>query len=152
MLSATGHPNPDTHSDFYDGVAPKRLFAWLIDLGFTVVIAAPFMLPILLVSVVFIFPIVLIPVIWAVTSFVYLWSTLSNQSATWGMRIMAIELRADDGQRLSSGTAFMHTLGTALSFGFPLVQAISMLFMATGDKGQGITDMVLGTAMLNRAG
>lgn len=151
MLSAASHPDPHTHADFYDGVAPKRLFAWQIDLGFTALIAAPFMLPILLVSVVFIFPVILIPVIWAVTSFVYRWSTLSNRSATWGMRIMAIELRADDGQRLTSGTAFLHTAGTALSFGFALVQAISVLFMATGDKGQGITDMVLGTAMLNRA-
>lgn len=45
----------------------------------------------------------------------------------------------------------MHTLGSTLSFAFPLIQAISVLFMAMDNKGQGLTNRVLGTAMLNRA-
>lgn len=150
-MSATyGHPSPDTQYDFYEGVPPKRAIAWLIDIAFTALIALPLTLPFLLTAFL-IFPLLAIPVIWFLVGFLYRWSTLSNRSATWGMRLMAIELRENDGGRLTGGTAFLHTLGTTLSFAFPLIQAISVLFMATGDKGQGLTDMVLGTAMLNRA-
>jgi len=151
-MYASGHPNPDTQSDFYETVAAKRLFAWLIDMAVTFVLAAPLIVPVLLVSVVLFFPLLLIPTILAVTGFVYRWFTISSRSATWGMRLMAIELRGADGRRLAGSTAFLHTLGTTLSFAFPLVQAVSVLLMVTGERGQGITDMVLGTAMLNRAG
>jgi uncharacterized RDD family membrane protein YckC len=150
-MSATyGHPSPDTHFDFYEGVAPKRLIAWCLDIAFTAMIALPFMIPFLLTSFL-VFPLLAIPVIWAVTGFFYRWNTLSNKSATWGMRLMAIELRESDGHHLSGGTAFAHTAGTTLSFAIMPLQAISVLFMALGDKGQGLTDLVLGTAMLNRA-
>jgi uncharacterized RDD family membrane protein YckC len=67
------------------------------------------------------------------------------------MRLMAIELRDADGLRLSGGTAFAHTLGSTLSFAFLLLQAISFLFMGISEKGQGLTDMLLGTTMLDRA-
>lgn len=151
-MSATyGHPDPDMQFDFYDGVPLKRLIAWFIDIAFTAALSLPFMLPFFAIGVVLFFPLLMIPVIWAITGFLYRWFTLSGRSATWGMRLMAIELRDADGHRLSGGTAFWHTLGTTLSFAFPLIQAVSVLFMATGDKGQGLTDMVLGTAMLNRA-
>ena len=78
-------------------------------------------------------------------------ATLANGSATWGMRLMAIELRERGGGPFTGSTALMHTLGSTLRFAFPLIQAISVLFMAMDNQGQGLTDMVLGTAMLNRA-
>ncbi|MCF2872260.1 RDD family protein [Octadecabacter sp. G9-8] len=150
-MSATySHPNPDTHYDFYEGVPPKRLIAWLIDISITAVIALPLMLP-FLATAFLVVPLLAIPIIWALVGFFYRWNTLANRSATWGMRLMAIELRDAQGARLSGGMAFMHTLGTTLSFAFPLVQAISILFMMTSDRGQGITDLVLNTAMLNRS-
>lgn len=151
MPAATGHPNPDTHADFYADVPTKRLIAWVIDLGITAVLSAPLMLPILLIGVVLLFPLLLLPIIWACVGFVYRWSTLSSGSATWGMRLMAIELRDIHGQRLNGATAFWHTLGSTLSFSFPLIQAVSIFLMATSERGQGLTDMVLGTAMLNKA-
>ena len=151
MSISYGHPDPGLRFDFYDGVPPKRLIAWVIDLGFTALIALPFILPFFAIGLVLLFQLLVIPVIWGITGFLYRWATLANGSATWGMRLMAIELRDTDGQHISGSTAFRHTLGSTLSFGFPLIQAIFVLFMATGDKGQGLTDMVLGTVMLNRA-
>ncbi len=138
-------------SEFYEDVATKRLIAWFIDIAVILMLSLPLILPLLLVGLLLIFPLFLIPTILAVTGFLYRWATISSRSATWGMRLMAIELRGADDQRLKGSTAFWHTLGTALSFAFPLVQAVSVLFMATGERGQGITDMVLGTTMLNRA-
>ncbi len=151
MSAATGHPNPHTHADFYTDVPSKRLIAWVIDLGFTAILSAPFMLPILLLGALLFFPLLLLPVIWACVGFLYRWTTISSGSATWGMRIMAIELRDIHGQRLSGTTAFLHTLGSTLSFCFAVVQAVSIFLMATSERGQGLTDMVLGTTMLNKA-
>lgn len=151
MSATTDHTIPHWELDFYDGVLPKRLIAWFIDVGFTALLAAPLVLPVLTIGMILIFPLLLIPMIWAVTGFAYRWATISNHSATWGMRIMAIELRDDQGQHLTSGTAFMHTLGSTLSFGFPLVQAASILAMMTTARGQGLTDMVLGTTVQNKS-
>jgi uncharacterized RDD family membrane protein YckC len=122
------------------------LIAWLIDIAITAPIALPFMLPFLMTAFLIV-PLFALPVIWALVGFFYRWTTLANGSATWGMRLMAIELRERGGGPLTGSTALMHTL----SFAFPLIQAISVLFMAMDNKGQGLTDMVLGTAMLNRA-
>ena len=151
MSATTDHSIPRWELDFYDGVLPKRLIAWFIDVAITAVLAAPLILPVLAIGAFLIFPLLLIPLIWATTGFLYRWATLSSRSATWGMRLMAIELRDDQGQLLSGSTAFMHVLGSTLSFAFPLVQAGSMLAMAVTPKGQGLTDMVLGTVMLNTA-
>lgn len=77
--------------------------------------------------------------------------TLANGSATLGMRLMSIEIRRHDGQRLDLGTAVMHTLGYTLSMSFVLPQIASIILMMTGDRGQGLTDLVLGTAAINRS-
>ena len=142
--------SPRFAAEFYQDVPPKRLMAWLFDLLFTAILVAPLALVLLVSSVVLIFPIFLIPLVWAVTAFLYRWNTIANRSATWGMRLMAIELRDADGQPLSRGLAFMHTLGIMASFAFPLAQALSVALMALHDKGQGLTDLVLGTQMVNK--
>ena len=146
MHATLNHLDPAAQYGFYEGIPPKRLIAWLIDIAITAPIALPFMLPFLMTAFLIV-PLFALPVIWALVGFVYRWTTLANGSATWGMRLMAIELRERGGGPLTSSTALMHTLG----FAFPLIQAISVLFMAMDNKGQGLTDMVLGTAMLNRA-
>jgi uncharacterized RDD family membrane protein YckC len=146
MHATLNHPDPAAQYGFYEGVPLKRLIAWLIDIAITAAIALPFMLPFLMTAFLIV-PLFALPVIWALVGFFYRWTTLANGSATWGMRLMAIELRERGGGPLTGSTALMHTL----SFAFPLIQAISVLFMAMDNKGQGLTDMVLGTAMLNRA-
>jgi uncharacterized RDD family membrane protein YckC len=70
-MSATfGHPDPASQFDFYDGVPPKRLIAWFIDVAFTGLIALPFMIP-FLVTGFLAFPLLMLPVVWAVVGFVY---------------------------------------------------------------------------------
>ncbi|WP_281982923.1 RDD family protein [Thalassorhabdomicrobium marinisediminis] len=151
-MTATFDHQPDTlPAEFYEGVLPKRLFAWLFDVMFTALLAAPLILPLALIGALLVFPLMAIPVIWAMTGFLYRWITISNRSATWGMRLMAIELRDHAQQPLSSGMAFLHTLGSTLSFGTFVVQALSVLSMIVTEKGQGLTDLVLGTTMLNRS-
>lgn len=151
MTTTTDHSIPHWEMDFYEGVLPKRLIAWFIDVGVTAVMTAPLALPVLAVGTFLIFPLLLIPVIWAVVGFAYRWATISNRSATWGMRLMAIELRDDQGQHLSGSTAFMHVLGSTLSFGFPLIQTVSMIAMMITPRGQGLVDVVLGTSMQNKS-
>ncbi len=137
-------PDPDTQPGFYDSVPTKRLLAWLVD---TVLIAivSLIVVPFTAFTGLFFFPFLMF-----VTGFFYRWFTLAGGSATWGMRLMAIELRGPTGARFDGGTAFLHTLGYTVSWAFPLLQLASVMMMATGARGQGLTDMVLGTVALNR--
>jgi len=151
MTFSSAIPDPARQPDFYASVPAKRLVAWIIDLGFTAAIAAVLTVPALLFGAVLIVPLLFIPVIWATTGFLYRWFSIASGSATWGMRMMSIELRTRDGQRLDSPTALMHTAGTYICFAVAPLQLISVVAMALTTRGQGLTDMLLGTSMLNRA-
>ena len=152
MTYADSIPDPHSRPDFYDSVPSKRLIAWIVDIGLTGVLASVISIPFALFGIVLIVPLLFIPVIWACTGFVYRWMTISSGSATWGMRLMSIELRDRDGGRLDGSTAFLHTAGTYISFAICPLQLVSMASMALTDRGQGLTDMILGTTMLNKAG
>ena len=142
MLTAL--PDPDRHAAFYSGVTAKRALAWVID---TVFVTAIVLLVLLLsaLTAVFIFPLV-----WLAVGFLYRWVTLSGRSATWGMRVMSIEFLDRYGQRFDAGTAFLHTLGYSLSMAFVLPQILSVGLMMVTRRGQGLTDMVLGSVAINR--
>ncbi|MGR3322789.1 MAG: RDD family protein [Pseudooceanicola sp.] len=139
-------PDPETQPEFYSGVATKRLLAWVVDTALIVLLCV-LILPFTAFTGIFFFPFLML-----VTGFLYRWATLAAGSATWGMRLMSIELRRADGARFDGGTAFMHTLGYSLSFAFMIVQAISVVLMAATERGRGVTDHVLGTVAINRAG
>lgn len=64
---------------------------------------------------------------------------------------MAVEIRTQDGRRLDMPTAALHTLGYTVSVSMMVPQIVSIVLMLTSRRGQGLTDMVLGTAMLNKA-
>lgn len=151
MTYADPLPDPRTQAAFYESVPIKRLFAWLIDVAITVALTALLTLMATIFGLVLILPFLLIPLIWVGTGFVYRWMTISSGSATWGMRMMAIELRDPDGMRLDGTTAFLHTAGTYLCFAVSPAQLVSAIAMLVTERGQGLTDMVLGTVMLNRA-
>lgn len=140
---ATGLPDPELHAGFYEDVAKKRFGAWIID---TVVIG-------LLAGLVFIFTafltIFIAPFIFMVIGFLYRSVSIANHSATPGMRMMGIELRNSDGNRLDGSMAVLHTLGFTVSFTIFLVQLLSVGIMMTSNSGKGLTDMILGTAMIN---
>lgn len=139
-----GLPDPDRQREFYQDVASKRAFAWLVDMILISVIS--------LIVVIFTFGIGLFfyGIIALIVSFLYRFLTIASTSATPGMRLMAIELRNFRGERLDSTTALLHTLGYLSSVAFVFPQIVSIVLMATSRRGQGLSDMVLGTAALNR--
>ena len=137
-------PDPETHPEFYEGLTLKRLVAWVIDLVLTVLICA-LILPFTAFTGVFFFPFLVM-----VVGFAYRVITLANGSATWGMRVMSMEIRDGNDNPLSLGGAFLHTLGYSVSLSFPLLQLISIVLMCTSARAQGLTDMVLGTVPMNR--
>lgn len=138
-------PDPVTQPEFYADVPMKRLLAWLVD---TVLIAliCLLILPFTAFTGLFFFPLLML-----VVGFAYRVVTIANRSATWGMRLMAIEFRTAQGERFGLGLATLHTLGTSFSFALPVLQIISVVLMLTTARGQGLTDHVLGSVALNRA-
>ena len=137
-------PDPARQAGFYAGVPVKRFIAFVLDLLFIFILS---LIPIVLTFGLgaFLFPLVFFSI-----GFVYRVLTLASGSATWGMRLMAIELRGIDAGRFSFGDAFLHTLAFYISFGVFPVQLISIVLMLTTSRGQGLTDMLFGTVALNR--
>ncbi|MGR3591708.1 MAG: RDD family protein [Limimaricola soesokkakensis] len=139
-----GLPDPETSPECYDGVALKRAIAWLVDVTVIAVICA-LLVPLTAFVGLFFFPLMMM-----VVGFVYRVATIASGSATWGMRLMAIELRDGDDRPLDTSQAFLHTAGYAVSMMvFPL-QLVSMAMMLLTPHGQGLTDSVLATTALRR--
>ncbi len=138
-------PDPDFQAEFYADVAMKRGIAWVID---TALIA---LLTLVIVPFTAFTALFFLPLLFLTVSFVYRVVALSRRSATPGMRIMAIEFRDRTGRQFDLGTAFLHTLGYTLTIGALLPQLLSIGLMLTTVRGQGLTDLVLGSVALNRA-
>ncbi len=139
------HPDPATQPEFFSGVPTKRLLAWVIDTALILALSL-LILPFTAFTGLFFFPFLFL-----VAGFVYRWVTLTGASATWGMRAMAIEFRTADGQRFDGAAAFMHTLGFTVSVAFAPLQLVSIALILISEKGQSLTDHVLGTVAINRA-
>lgn len=137
-------PDPLAQPDFYKDVPLKRLLAWCVDACITL-LACIVILPFTAFTGVFFFPFLFL-----VVGFAYRMITIANSSGTWGMRLFAIELRQSTGERMDAGSAFAHTLGYTLSWAAPIFQLISIVMMAATERGQGLSDHVLGTVMINR--
>lgn len=140
-----GLPDPDTQAEFYQDVTLKRLVAWLVDVA--IIVAICIVIGLLTFGIGF----VLWGLVYLAAGFVYRMTTLTSQSATLGMRLMAIELRTHRGERFDRATSAMHTLGYYLSMSTVALQVLSIVMMFTTARGQGLGDMVLGTAAVNRA-
>ncbi len=137
-------PDPQYQPEFYDSVAIKRLFAWLVD------VVVIFTLAVLASLMSFGIGFFLFGMVYFAIGFAYRALTLAGGSATLGMRLMAIELRTHQGRRLDPLTAILHTFGYYLSMAMFLIQLISMVLMLSTPRGQGVVDMVLGTTAINR--
>ncbi|SEM77515.1 Uncharacterized membrane protein YckC, RDD family [Palleronia pelagia] len=145
MTPHPGLPDPDLHDAFYAGVPTKRALAWLVD------ICAIFALSLVLTPLTLFTSIFYFPFFAACVGFAYRTATLARGSATWGMRLMAIEIRDHRGLPLDLTAAFLHTAGYAASMAvFPL-QLVSGVMMLATPRAQGLTDHVIGTAAINRA-
>ncbi|MCB1334391.1 MAG: RDD family protein [Roseivivax sp.] len=137
-------PDPETQPEFYRDVPAKRLIAWVIDAVFILALVVPAVVMTAFVGLFF------LPVLFLMVGFVYRLATIAGGSATWGMRMMSIELRDAYGRRLDFGLALLHTLGYTVSMSLPLIQIVSIVLMLSSERRQGLTDMALGTAMVNR--
>ncbi|NNK79063.1 MAG: RDD family protein [Litoreibacter sp.] len=137
-------PDPDTQAGFYDGVAVKRLLAWVVD---TVLIA-------LATIVVATLPLFIgwffLPFIFLVLSILYRAGTIASASATPGMRVFNVELRNNQGMHLTGGEAVVHTLGYLVCTAFFLPQMISVLMILLTARGQALHDVITGTALINK--
>ncbi len=142
--SMTHLPDPNYDAAYYDGVLPKRFFAWVIDAA--LVFAAMVLLSIFTVGIVFV---LWIPIHFAL-ALLYRWATIKAQSATFGMRVMAIELRGPTGQRLTDKEAGLHSLVFLVGATFLVVQFISMGMMIARPLNRGLADEVTGAVMINR--
>ena len=123
----------------------QTIFVWLID--------SAIVLGILIITspLTFFVSLFLFPFFYAAIDFIYRTATLSMGSATFGMRIMAIELRHESGHRLDFITSVFHTVGLYVSYAFVLVQLLSIGMMVMRDDRKSLTDTVIGTVMVNRA-
>lgn len=141
---APGLPHPDYDAELYRDVPVKRFFAWIADVILISALTAVLTFFSLFTALFF------LPLLYLATSFLYRWITIAGGSATPGMRLFAIEIRQSDGARMDGGAAFLHTLGYFVSVAaFPL-QLVSILLMLVSARRQGLTDMLLGTAAINR--
>lgn len=143
-----GLPDPERDPQFYAGVPSRRLAAWFVDLIVILGVGVPLAFVFGLMTLGFgfaLFPLVIMGV-----GFVYRTLTIAGGSATWGMRLMGIELRRHDGARFDIGSAAIHTAIYTVCIGVVLLQIASMIGMVTTRYGQGLPDIVLRSAMINR--
>lgn len=138
-------PDPVYQAEFYADVALKRAMAWVVD---TILIALTCLLILPLTAFTGLF---FLPLLYLTVGFAYRTFTLAGRSATWGMRLFAIEFRDHRGQTFDLPTAFLHTLGYTVTISMLLPQIVSAALMLTGARGQGLTDLVLGSVAINRA-
>ena len=141
---ATGLPDPDSRPEFYRGTATKRALAWLVDVTLIAIVCL-FVLPFTAFLGLFFFPAMML-----VVGFFYRWATLSGGSATWGMRLMGIEIRGWRGERLTPVEAAMHTAGYSASVLLAPAQLVSAGLMLATPRGQGLTDLLMGSTAINR--
>ena len=139
-----GLPDPVREAEFYADVPTKRLIAWVVDVILISLMTAGAVILSLFTGL------FILPLVYAAISFLYRWISLTGSSATPGMRLVSLEMRKGDGERFDGATAFLHTAGYFVSVAvFPL-QLISVVLMLMSERKQGLTDMILGTAALNR--
>lgn len=143
-MTRSSLPDPTYDAAYYDGVLPKRLFAWIIDAG--LIFGAMLILSVVTVGVAFF---LWVPVQFAL-AFFYRWSTIKARSATLGMRLMNIELRGPHGGRLTSREAALHSGSFMVAATFFVVQLISIGMMIGRPYNRGLPDEIVGSVMINR--
>jgi uncharacterized RDD family membrane protein YckC len=143
-----GLPDPELDGQFYDGVAARRFVAWVVDVLVVLAIGVPLALLFGLVTLGI--GLALFPVVVGATGFLYRTGTLAGGSATWGMRLVGIEFRRGDGTRFDGMTAFLHTLITAATMGFVVLQVVSCATILATRHRQSVADIVLATTAINR--
>ena len=143
-LAFRGLPDPAIRPEIYDDTPTKRALAWLVDTGVIAALTAATIPLTLLASLFF------LPVVWIAVGFAYRTATLARGSATWGMRLLSIEIRDFRGDRLDAGTALAHTALYYAAMALLPVQILSATLMLATPRRQGLGDHLLGSAAVNR--
>ena len=141
----SGLPDPEYDAAFYEGVPVKRLIAWVIDAVIIGILTAIVVLFTAFIGLFF------LPAVILFVSFVYRSLTVAAHSATWGMVLAAVEIRTHRGERLDPLTAILHTGLYLAIFSTMLPLVISAATMLGTPRKQGLHDLLLGTAVINRA-
>ena len=137
-------PDPDLLPEFYALVPLKRLMAWVVD-GVLI-----FLLTGLVLVFTALLTVWILPLLYVAVNVAYRTVTLARWSATPGMALMAVELRDARGARLDPVLALLHTLVYMAASALVLPQIASVALMLITPRKQGLGDLLLGTAMLNR--
>jgi uncharacterized RDD family membrane protein YckC len=140
----SGLPDPLLDPQFYDGVLPKRLIAWIVD---AVIVGALWM--VLVIGTLGTFALFMFFGLLLV-NFAYRVFMVSRYSATLGMMLVGIELRNGRGDRLDEMHALWHVVLFLFLMVFFFINVISMIMMLFNPRGQGLHDMVIGTTAINR--
>ena len=142
-ISFSRLPDPVNSPEIYDHTPTKRALAWLVDLavigGATTLVVMVTMLTALLV----------LPFVWLAIGFAYRAVTIARGSATWGMRLLAVELRNRRGGRLEPVEAVAHTAVYYAAMAVAPLQILSAALMLTTPRRMGLGDHLLGTAAVN---
>lgn len=136
-------PDPDHQAEFYADTVMKRFLAWIVD-AIMIAVLTVLVLPFTAFTGIFFFPALML-----VLGFIYRVTTLTGRSATWGMRLFAVEFRDRTGKRFDLATAFLHTAGYSISMAMAPLQLISIILMLVSSRKQGLTDHILGTVAVN---
>lgn len=143
MSDAGALPDPVADRRFYEGVPAKRLIAFLIDWALIWGVAIGVSILTLGIGFLIFGPIA------AVADFIYRVLTVSNRSATLGMRAMGVELRAGDGRRFTFGQAVGHTILFYFSLYLVFIHLVSIIMMAGSSTGRGLHDIPFGSTVIN---
>lgn len=149
-FAADGLPDPVREAEFYAGVPGRRLAAFLIDLLATLVLGwvAAVIFGVMTFGLGFF---IAFAVVW-VAAFAYRWFALARWSATPGMILAGIEMRARSGRRFDSADAFLHTALFSFVCLTGLLLVANAAAMAFGPYGRGLHDFVLGSAAIKTPG
>ena len=129
----------------FQGVAGRRLMAWVID---TLVIAVITTFLTVLTGFLALF---FLGGLYLAVNFLYRWLGMARHGSTFGMRMMGLTFIDGQTRPIDGGTAFLHTLFYTLSVAFVIPQVISVLLIAFTRDHRSLSDIVLGTALVNRA-
>jgi uncharacterized RDD family membrane protein YckC len=144
--------DPHAQPELFQGVLARRVFAFLIDV---VVISIPIILGVIFITV---FGVVTLGLGWAlfwlVSPATVIWPVVyyglslgGPHSATWGMRMMGVEMRTFSGQPgyflLGAGHAVL--FWASISLLTPLVVIVALL----NGRRQLLQDLILGTVVVN---
>jgi uncharacterized RDD family membrane protein YckC len=144
--------DPYAQPELFSGVLTRRMFAFLVDV---VVISIPIILGVIFIAV---FGVVTLGLGWAlfwlvspatvVWPVVYYGMSLGGpHSATWGMRMMGVQMRTFSGQPgyFLLGAAHAVLFWASISLLTPLVLIVALL----NGRRQLLHDLVLGTVVVN---